>query len=241
MATAAAPHLHCYGLGYCAQALARSVSADGWQISGTTRDGTKLAALIDEGFQIVSLEAPPPASASHLLISIPPEEAGDPVLRRHAAALAGVKDLAWIGYLSTTGVYGDRGGAWVDEAAAPAPTMARTERRAAAERAWLDLGAESGLAVHIFRLAGIYGPDRNQLATLRAGTARRIVKPGQVFSRIHLSDIVQVLEASIHAPNPGAIYNVADDDPAPPQDVTAYAAELLAIAAPPEVRGWYRW
>ena len=235
MTAAARPHLHCYGLGYCAQALARSLAAEGWRISGTTRDESKLSFLTSAGFQIMPFAQAPPDTACHLLLSIPPEEAGDPVLLRHGGALAARKDLAWVGYLSTTGVYGDQGGAWVDESAAPSPTMARTERRVAAEQRWLDLARDCGLALHIFRLAGVYGPGRNQLETLLAGTARRIVKPHQVFSRIHLADIVQVLAASIRAPNPGAVYNVADDDPAPPQDVIAHAAELLALAPPAEV------
>jgi nucleoside-diphosphate-sugar epimerase len=141
--------------------------------------------------------------------------------------------LAWAGYLGTTGVYGDRGGEWVDEASPVAPTMPRTRRRVAAEGRWLA----SGLPVHLFRLAGIYGPGpaRNPLDAVRSGTARRIVKPGQMFGRIHRDDIVQVLCASIARPNPGAIYNLADDEPAPPQDVVAYACALLGTAPPPEI------
>ena len=138
--------------------------------------------------------------------------------------------LAWIGYLGTTAVYGDRQGGWVDEETPIEPTLARADRRARAEAAWL----KSGLPVHIFRLAGIYGPGRNAFVNLKDGTARRIVKPGQVFSRIHVEDIATVLEASIARPRPGAIYNVCDDEPAPPQDVVAHAAELMGVAPPPE-------
>jgi nucleoside-diphosphate-sugar epimerase len=155
------------------------------------------------------------------------------VLAHHLKGLRRCADLTWVGYLSTTGVYGDRGGAWVDEADAVAPTMARTRRRVAAEGHWLA----SGLPVHIFRLAGIYGPGagRNALDAVRGGRARRIVKTGQVFGRVHVDDIVQVLRASIARPNPGAIYNVADDEPAPPQDVIAFACQLLGVAPPPEM------
>jgi nucleoside-diphosphate-sugar epimerase len=233
--------LFCFGLGYTAQALARRLSAEGWRIAGTTRAADKHAHLADEGFEIYEftrerpLEDPAAALAgtTHVLISIGPDETGDPVLARHVADLRQCTALEWAGYLSTTGVYGDRGGAWVDEADAVAPSMPRTHRRVAAEGHWLA----SGLPAHIFRLAGIYGPGagRNALAAVRAGTARRIVKPGQVFGRAHVADIVQVLCASIAKPNPGAIYNVADDEPAPPQDVIAFACELLGVAPPPEV------
>jgi nucleoside-diphosphate-sugar epimerase len=233
--------LFCFGLGYTAQALARRLSAEGWRIAGTTRATGKHAHLADEGFEIYGftrerpLEDPAAALArtTHVLISIGPDEAGDPVLARHLADLRQCTALEWTGYLSTTGVYGDRGGAWVDEADAVAPSMPRTRRRVAAEGHWLA----SGLPAHIFRLAGIYGPGagRNALAAVRAGTARRIVKPGQVFGRVHVADIVQVLCASIARPNPGAIYNVADDEPAPPQDVIAFACEQLGVAPPPEV------
>ena len=148
----------------------------------------------------------------------------------HAADLLALESLRWVGWLGTTGVYGDRSGAWVDEETPLEPTLARTDRRAAAELAWLG----SGLPVHIFRLAGIYGPGRNAFRNLREGTARRIVKPGQVFSRIHVADIATVLEASIAKPHPGRVYNVCDDEPAPPQDVVAFAAEIAGLPAPPE-------
>src|SRR3546814_997192 len=143
--------------------------------------------------------------------------------------------LKWLGYLSTTGVYGDSGGDWVDETTPRRPTQARSIRRAAAEAAWLKLHEDHGLPVHVFRLAGIYGPGRNQLEGVKRGTAHRIVKPGQVFCRIHVDDIVQVLQASMARPDPGAVYNVADDEPAPPQEVVAYAAGLLGLPLPPEV------
>jgi nucleoside-diphosphate-sugar epimerase len=233
--------LFCFGLGYTALALARSLAAEGWRIAGTTRSVDKQAALTSEGYQGFRFDRDRPlrdasaalAGATHVLTSVAPDEAGDPVLAHHLADLRGCATLEWVGYLGTTGVYGDRAGAWVDEAAAVAPTMRRTRRRVAAEGHWLA----SGLPVHIFRLAGIYGPGpgRNALDGVRAGTARRIVKPGQVFGRVHVDDIAQVLRASIARPNPGAIYNVADDEPAPPQDVIAFACALLGVAPPPEV------
>ncbi|MEM1066115.1 MAG: SDR family oxidoreductase, partial [Pseudomonadota bacterium] len=143
--------------------------------------------------------------------------------------------LEWVGYLSTTGVYGDHGGGWVDEHTALTPATKRGEMRRVAEAAWQALAVETGLPLHIFRLAGIYGPGRGPFAKVRAGTARRIVKEGQVFSRIHVEDIAQVLAASIARPKPGAIYNLCDDDPAPPQDVIAHAAELLGLPLPPAI------
>ena len=152
------------------------------------------------------------------------------MLDAHAQDLRTVPTLRWAGYLGTTAVYGDRQGGWVDEETPLEPTLARADRRARAEAAWQG----SGLPVHIFRLAGIYGPGRNAFTNLRDGTARRIVKPGQVFSRIHVEDIATILEASMAQPRPGRIYNVCDDEPAPPQDVVAYAARLLGIEPPPE-------
>jgi nucleoside-diphosphate-sugar epimerase len=225
--------LFCFGLGYSARALAQRLAARGWEIRGTTRRPEKAQALAAKGWRMFPFDRarplPPEALAgvTHGLTSIAPDEAGDPVLDLHAADLGA---LRWIGYLGTTAVYGDRQGGWVDEDTPIEPTLARADRRARAEAAWL----ESGLPVHVFRLAGIYGPGRNAFVNLKDGTARRIVKPGQQFSRIHVEDIAGVLEASIARPRPGAIYNVCDDEPAPPQDVVAHAAELMHVAPPPE-------
>ncbi|MEM7399129.1 MAG: SDR family oxidoreductase, partial [Pseudomonadota bacterium] len=160
---------------------------------------------------------------------------GDHVLTHYGAALSKLGSLEWVGYLSTVGVYGDQQGAWVSEETPPKPNSARTEARVAAEQAWLDFGAETGVPVHIFRLAGIYGPGRSVFDKLMAGTARRINKQGQVFSRTHVDDIASVLEASIAQPRGGAIYNVADDEPAAPGDVVAYAARLIGMEPPPEI------
>ena len=207
--------LFCFGLGYSAGTLAHRLAAQGWEIRGTTRRPEKAQALEAMGWRMFPFDRarplPPEALAgvTHGLTSIAPDEAGDPVLDLHGTDL---RALGWIGYLGTTAVYGDRQGGWVDEATPIEPTLARADRRARAEAAWLA----SGLPVHIFRLAGIYGPGRNAFVNLKDGTARRIVKPGQLFSRIHVEDIASVLEASIARPRPGAIYNVCDDEPAPP-------------------------
>jgi nucleoside-diphosphate-sugar epimerase len=175
------------------------------------------------------------AGITHILLSVPPDEAGDPVFDRHRDDIAGLPDLAWLGYLSTTGVYGDRDGGWVDESAELRPTGERGRRRVAAETAWRDLWRERGVPVHIFRLAGIYGSGRSPFDALRAGTARRIDKPGQVFSRIHVDDLASVLLASIARLRPGAVYNVCDDEPASPTEVIDHAAALLGIPVPPLV------
>ncbi len=164
---------------------------------------------------------------------MPPDADGDPVLDAHAAEIAHAERLEWIGYLSTTGVYGNHRGLWVDETTPPTPAGERGERRAEAEELWLNYWWGHGIPVQIFRLAGIYGPGRNMLATVKAGTAKRIDKPGQVFSRIHVDDIVTVLRASIARPNGGQIYNVCDDAATPPRDVVEHACELLGIAPPP--------
>jgi len=235
-----APHLFCFGLGYSAGALARTVLAEGWQVTGTCRtmdhgaELEKLGAiplLFDRAHPLSDLERHLGA-ATHLLSSVPPDAAGDPVLDLHRAEIAAASSrLAWIGYLSTTGVYGDRGGGWVDERSALTPSGERGRRRLDAERAWTALPQPA----HLFRLAGIYGPGRSALDTARGGTARRVVKPGQVFSRIHVDDIVAVLRASMARPAPGAAYNVCDDDPADPAAVIAFACDLLGVTPPPEV------
>ncbi|TNE36586.1 MAG: SDR family oxidoreductase, partial [Alphaproteobacteria bacterium] len=170
---------------------------------------------------------------THILLSIPPDETGDPVHDEMAAEILNLPNLRWAGYLSTTGVYGDLDGGWVDENSPYNPSGKRGVRRMQAEKAWMTLYENHGLPLHIFRLPGIYGPGRNQLVSLKSGKARRIAKPGQVFSRIHVSDLAAILKASMERPNPGRIYNVADDEPAPPQDVVTFAAKLLNMPPPP--------
>lgn len=221
------------GHGYSAQALARRLIPQGWQVIGTTRSPARAAAMRGDGVEPLLLPAslaPALARATHILSSVAPDDAGDPILRDHAAELAAARPV-WAGYLSTTAVYGDHDGGWVDETTPLAPTTRRGKARVAAEAAWSALG----LPLHIFRLAGIYGPGRGPFEKVRDGTARRIIKPGQVFSRIHVDDIAQVLESSIRHPNSGAIYNVCDDDPAPPEDVIGHAAELLGLPLPPAI------
>jgi nucleoside-diphosphate-sugar epimerase len=232
------PVLLSFGHGYTAQALARRLLAKGWRVVGTTRSEARAEAIRATGAEAViwpPVKAGPLLDlATHILVSAGPEAGDDPVLMHCAGALGARSDqFDWIGYLSTTGVYGDRGGGWVDETSTCTPATERGEWRLAAEREWLATCHETGLPVHIFRLAGIYGPGRGPLAKVRAGTARRIVKPGQVFSRIHVEDIATVLEASIERPHPGAIYNVCDDEAAPPEEVIAHAAGLLGVPAPP--------
>jgi nucleoside-diphosphate-sugar epimerase len=225
-----------FGHGYSARALAAVLLDRGWSVIGTTRSEEKAERLRAEGVEPLVFGAPVEAAlgrATHVLVSAGPDAEGDPVLRTYGAALeAGLRHAEWLGYLSTTGVYGDQGGGWVDEETPSAPATARGRMRVAAEAEWAALAARSGAALHVFRLAGIYGPGRGPFAKVRAGTARRIVKPGQVFSRIHVDDIAQVLAASLDRPRAGAVYNLCDDDPAPPEDVIAEAARLLGLPVP---------
>lgn len=236
-------HLVCVGLGKCAAFLGKRLATLGWHVSGSARNGDKCAELLDQGFEVVVFDgtARAPAlrellgTATHLLLSAPPDAQGDPVLRHHGEDIAAAANLRWIGYLSTVGVYGDYDGDWVDEDAPLKPATERGKRRVDAERAWRDLAERLSVPLAIFRLAGIYGPSGNQLLSMRAGTAKRIVKPGQVFNRIHIADIATVLERSIAHPPAGVrAYNVCDDEPTPPQDVVAYAADLLGMVPPLE-------
>lgn len=226
-----------FGHGFSARALSPLLLARGWTIHGTTRSPDKADALSAQGVTPIlwpdgdlseALD-----SATHILISAGPDADGDPVLNMCGDRIAAIAPrLEWVGYLSTTGVYGDHQGGWVTEDTPLTPSTRRGKMRVDAEAAWQAI---PGLPLHIFRLAGIYGPGRGPFEKVRQGTARRIVKPGQVFSRIHVDDIAQVLLASIDRPNPGAAYNVCDDDPAPPEDVIGHAAELLGLPLPPEV------
>ncbi len=232
-------HLFCFGLGYTGTVLARLLLQDGWRVSGTCRSPEKAAELRALGIAAYLFDRDRPVEdldhligdVTHLLSSVPPDDAGDPVIDCHGDLLRRQDHFAWTGYLSTTGVYGDRQGGWVDEASALTPSGQRGARRLAAERQWLTLDP----AAHLFRLAGIYGPGSSAIETVQAGRARRVIKPGQVFSRIHVADIAQVLRASIARPNPGAAYNVCDDDAAPPADVITYACDLLGVVPPPAV------
>ena len=225
--------LLCLGYGYSAAALAALLVPQGWAVIGTIRDPLAAANLVSQGVEPLILPAdlaPALARATHILATAAPDGNGDPFLAAARAAINAARPR-WAGYLSTTAVYGDHQGGWVDEMTPPTPQSARAVLRILAEKQWIA----TGMAVHIFRLAGIYGPGRGPFEKVRDGSARRIIKPGQVFSRIHVDDIAATLMASITRPNPGAIYNVCDDDPAPPEDVLAYAAALLGLPEPPGV------
>ena len=221
------------GHGYSAQALTRLLLAEGWRVIGTTRRAEKAEMLRAGGIEALLAPGddlgPAIEEATHLLISAGPTEDGDPMLSAYPMLRSA--SFEWAGYLSTTGVYGDHGGAWVHEDTPLTPSTQRGAWRKSAEEAW----RATSLPLHIFRLAGIYGPGRGPFAKVRAGTARRIIKEGQVFSRIHVEDIAQVLAASIARPNPVRAYNLCDDDPAPPQDVIAHAATLLGLPVPPAI------
>ena len=227
--------LFCFGYGYSARHLAAGLLGDGWTVAGTCRSEEKRLSMESAGMEAYRFDRNVPLEiaeaalrgSTHILISVPPDAEGDPVLDHHRGDVAALPGLEWVGYLSTTGVYGDRAGGWVDETSVREPTGPRGQRRCAAEDGWLALHQEKGVPVHLFRLAGIYGPGRNALETVRAGRARRIHKPGQVFSRIHVDDIVAVLRASMGSPKPGTAYNVCDDAPAPPDEVIAFACDLL--------------
>lgn len=225
------------GHGYSARALTRLLLPEGWRVIGTTRDPAKMDKLAATGADPLLWEADgilsALAQATHVLISTAPAEGGDPALNLIGPAIAQrAKALHWVGYLSTTAVYGDHQGGWVDEDTPLTPASERGRARVQAEQDW---AAIEGLPLHIFRLAGIYGPGRGPFSKVRKGTARRIIKPNQVFSRIHVDDIASVLKASLDRPRPGGVYNLCDDDPAPPQDVIACAAELLGLPVPPDV------
>jgi len=228
-----------FGHGYSAYALEKLLSLDTWKISATTRDWKKakvinerkLSAFIWPGADLrTEIE-----NATHILLSIAPNTDGDPIFLEYGAAIATSKNLKWIGYLSTTGVYGNHNGEWVDENTPLQPTTERGKKRVLAERQWLELAKENALPLNIFRLAGIYGLGRGPFSKVLAGTAKRIIKKGQVFSRIHVDDIAQILLASINKPNLVGIYNVCDDLAAPPEDVLSYAAKLLKKEIPPKI------
>ncbi|WP_457090817.1 SDR family oxidoreductase [Microvirga sp. P5_D2] len=236
-------NLFAFGVGYTVSHFIARYRERFTQVCGTSRSLEKVQALRDAGitaFRFDGADDDPLlveqlASADALLISVPPSTGMDPVLDRFADVIASSSRLRWIGYLSTVGVYGDAEGQWVNEDTAPSPVTVRARQRIEAEQHWLRLGQSAPFSVQIFRLAGIYGPGRNALQRVMDGTAKRLIKPGQVFNRIHVDDIAQVLMSSIERPSSNTIYNVADNEPGPPQDVIAYAAELLGREPPPEV------
>ncbi|MGA8652825.1 MAG: SDR family oxidoreductase [Xanthobacteraceae bacterium] len=237
--------LICFGLGYSAEHFIGRFG-DGFEhIVGTVRGAERAAALnarIGGRLRAFAFDGTLPtpevkraiAEADAALVSIPQTENGDPVLAAFGNALTDAKRLRSVVYLSTVGVYGDHAGAWVDEETPPRPKMARSRERLAAELAWQNFGVRSGVPTAILRLAGIYGPGRNAFTQIARGDARRIVKPGQVFNRIHVDDIVQAIDAALRQKASG-IFNVADDEPCPPGDPLAFAAQLLERDPPPEI------
>lgn len=237
------PKLVCFGMGYTAHYLAQQLLATGWQVVGSCRSAEKAQSLSAQGITPILFSDEHPvddvaalmAGATHMLGSVPPGDQGDPVLVRYADQLAAhAGSLQWLGYLSTIGVYGDQQGAWVDESTPVNPGSDGTRHRVQAEQQWLDLGKRINVPAHVFRLPGIYGPGpRNQISALQAGRARRIIKPDQVFNRIHVEDLVAVLMASMARPGGSAVFNIADDEPAAADEIVCYAAELLAIEPPP--------
>ena len=237
------PHLFCFGYGYTADYLGHDLAEKGWKISGTTRSKEKRDQLKERGIHAYLFDYETPLcdpigmleGVTHILISTPPGDEGDPVFNIHGDDIARINSLEWLGYLSTTGVYGDRGGEWVDETSELRPTSKRGSRRLNAEQQWISLLNEANVPVEIFRLAGIYGPGRSALDSVRAGVARRINKPGHVFGRIHVEDIVQVLVASMMKKSSGEVYNVCDGSPAASHEVIEYACELLGRPCPPLV------
>ncbi len=234
--------LFCFGLGYTALNLANRLKYLGWEISGTTRNPEKYKSLKNQGIRCMLIPDEPVDNihqavreSSCILISIPPQGKQDWVLEIFKEDIARSSNLQWLGYLSTTGVYGNHDGEWVDEETPPQPNSERSFVRAQVEKQWLELFHESGLPVHLFRLVGIYGPGRGMLARLLKGTMQRIDSPGQLFSHIHVDDIVQVLTTSIGQPNPGSVYNLCDDTPVSQREAVEYACQLLKMEPPPLV------
>ncbi len=236
-------HLFIFGLGYSARFLARMVMSEGWKVSGTCQSSEKKAELETEGVTAYifdrqnSFDTPLETlgSVTHILSSVPPDEQGDPIVDLVGDYFGGLENLEWIGYLSTTGVYGDTKGEMVDETAKLNPSSERSRRRMRAEGQWFALYEQQKLPVHLFRLPGIYGPGYSTFDRVRDGKAKRISRPGHNFSRIHVEDIAQTLRASMSRPNSGAVYNVCDDEAAPPSDLITFTCDLLCTEPPTEI------
>jgi nucleoside-diphosphate-sugar epimerase len=238
--------LLCFGLGYSAEHFIAKYGDGSEHIVGTVRGAERAAVLsarFGSGLNILAFDGTSPTpdltnaigEADVALVSIPQTAKGDPVLAAFGGALERASRLRSVVYLSTVGVYGDHSGAWVDEETPPRPDSVRSRERLAAEQAWQAFGRRSHKAIAILRLAGIYGPGRSALVQIARGEARRIIKPGQVFNRIHVGDIAQAIDAAF-AHNADGIFNVADDEPALPDDPIVFAAQLLGRDPPPEIR-----
>lgn len=233
--------LFCFGFGYTASYLAQKLKPFGWKISGTTTETEKKTYLQKQGIETCLFDQNHPitdphetfSDVTHLLLSVPPDADGDPVFNLHAQDLAALKNLEWVGYLSTIGVYGNQDGLWIDETAPTSPTSRRGSLRLKAEQQWETLCLNEGFPLHIFRLSGIYGPGRSAIDSVRSGTAKRIEKEGHAFNRVHVEDIVQTLIASMNSPRSGSIYNLADDAPSPSHEVIQFACNLIGIDPPP--------
>jgi nucleoside-diphosphate-sugar epimerase len=234
-----------FGMGFSSLATARAIHqiiADDVPVFGTSRSGERGEELADSPYRLHLFDGESPGAtlgpdlrrATHVVLSIPPTEAGDPALRMHRADLDAAAGLEWLCYFSTVGVYGDFGGAWIDESAPTRPLNQRSAHRVDVEQHWRDYASARGVPLLILRLAGIYGPGRSAFDKLREGTARRIVKPGQVFNRIHVEDIGRVTALAAQRKLAGT-FNLADDEPAPPQDLIEYAARLVGVAVPPDL------
>ena len=231
------PHLLVFGLGYSAEPFVEKVLAEGWQVSATWRRPEVRDNLLSQGIRPVEFveSGQLPSDVTHILVSIAPKADGEPVLGVFEVQLRQLNRLAWVGYLSSTNVYGDHDGAWVDETSETNPSLDRGKRRLAAEQAWFKFGVDKGASVHVFRLAGIYGPGKNAVRSVLDGRARRVIKPGQVFGRIHRHDIAQALWLAANSDLPNEVFNLSDDLPAPPQEVIEEACRLLGVDPPPEV------
>lgn len=234
-----------FGMGYSSRATARALHQlrdPDIPIAGTTRSAEGAEAYADSNYRIHVFDGEVPGAtlgedlrqATHVILSIPPDERGDPALNLHRADLDAAPNLQWIGYFSTVGVYGDFGGQWIDETAATHPLNIRSKQRVEAEQAWRDYAEQRGVPLFIERLAGIYGPGRSAFDKLREGTARRIVKRDQVFNRIHVEDIGRITALAALQKLEGT-YNLTDTEPAPPQDLVTYAAQKMGVAPPPDV------
>ena len=236
-------HLFCFGLGYSSGFVAGRLAQAGWRITGTSTRAEGAAQITANGYTGLVFDgtaantdvAPELKTATHVLLSIPPGADGDPAFAHFSDSIRESSTITWIGYFSTVGVYGDAQGGWVDEETEATPGSERGRRRLAAERQWLDLARDAGKHAAVFRLPGIYGPGRCALDDVLDGTARSIIKPRQVFNRIHVDDLASAVIAAIERPHAGCVYNVTDDEPGPPQDVVNFAAELLGRPQPPSM------